>query len=218
MNIVSAHKKCNTGIAFIINNFNSVYYIISMVIVVFLMLTVVCSSYLMNLVSAQVVVAIDNTSGDFEVTVGGIPWFQSGPVELRSGGVLYTTKNNTLLFKGVSRSVGLDNLGDFLMHRIEWSTSTGTTLIGNMREYACGDTIVFEQSFESDISGTSTGDENSLISSFPSFRLTNSEGGGGTGYVHWDSWHNSSSLPSTFSDIKQSEHNAETLPPSPAAG
>lgn len=179
-----------------------------MLLSIFLFYAVVVFLSLINRGSAHVVLTVDNLSGDFEVTVDDALWFQSGPVTVMSNGILYSTNDKTLLFQRVLKSSGLDNIGEYLMSRIEWSTfSGGTMFIGNIREY--GDSIVFEQLFETDVIGTSVGDANSIISSFPSFQLFDADQGGGLGYAHWDSWHYA---------VNSSRETDQASPPVPTPG
>ena len=94
----------------------------------------------------------------------------------------------------------MDNIGEYLMSRIEWRTFPGNIpLVGYIRVYE--DTIVFEQAFETNITGSSVGDVNSIASSFPSFQLFNAEQGAGVGYAHWVSWHYSE--PTTNSSTEE---------------
>ena len=137
--------------------------------------------------NAGKLVQISDT-GSFTVLIDNEQWFSSSSVFFRSAGKLYSTSDASLLYVGQHTSRGQDQLGSYEQHALEWHTACGQySFFGNILEYDSA--IVFEQVFPSTLTNTSSGDADSVISSFPSFELGNSDNKQDTGFAQWVSWY-----------------------------
>ena len=127
-------------------------------------------------------------SGGFTIQVDDKQWFSSSSVFFRAEGKVFSTSDSTLQFIGARKSFGNDQLGKFEKYSLEWRSSCETySFFGNIFEYE--NAIIFEQEFPNSIENTTSGDCDSVISSYPSFDLDDSNNRQGTGFAQWVSWY-----------------------------
>jgi len=126
-------------------------------------------------------------SGSFSISIDGRQWFSSASVFFRAEGKLFSTNDASLKYVGESISTGADKLGSYEKHSLQWQSDCGQfSFFGNIFEYE--NAFVFEQSFLSSLQNTTSGDADGVITSFPSFDLTNSDNKQDTGFAQWVSW------------------------------
>ena len=113
-----------------------------------------------------------NVTGSFDVLVDGAVWFPAGaPTSVRQGGKDYSAGDGSLKLVSQAEApgvAGIDSLGAF--KRMSWGWSAGgLNFTTSARIYASS--VVFEQEFTSAMAGTSMGDVDGILSSFPSLGL-----------------------------------------------
>jgi hypothetical protein len=162
------------------------------------MLTTLVISILLNTLSLLVVgkvseleLIIDGDNGDFKVLLEDDVWFEGEEISVRNYGQLYSTKHQSndlrLVVRDFHSSTGTDALGDYILKSLLMSSADERTVMRcNFRLYESA--VVFEQSFPLPLENTSTGDMDSLVSSFPTFSVPTA-GDSRKGYAHWLSWH-----------------------------
>lgn len=109
-------------------------------------------------------VAVD---GSYSVVVDGEAWFKSGSTFLRHGGREYSSDNQSLALVSTTKIQG----GGWDATTMQWKTSDGDVPFVTVVNVSNAGFAVFTQTFPRAISGASTGDRDSIISSFPSLTM-----------------------------------------------
>lgn len=122
-------------------------------------------------------------TGDFSISVGSALWFQGEDICINSHYTRYCRNDGSLKKKTSEEINGSDSYGKFKGISIVWEAGN-LDFKTNVREYLDGGTIIFEQVF-SESSGTSVGDQNKVLSSWPSF-AANQYNGVNRGYITWE--------------------------------
>ncbi|GAB5367539.1 hypothetical protein AAMO2058_001239300 [Amorphochlora amoebiformis] len=134
-------------------------------------------------------------NGDVSVLMNGEPYFESEGLFFRHNGALYLPRGSPipskasqpgqrkqLILERIQRDLkGFDAMGTYTETVIDWSLDT-TRVSTGVKVYQ-GGWIVFSQRFPFGLNLTSTGDENQIISSFPSFRLPENNSVDSRGFV-----------------------------------
>ena len=132
---------------------------------------------------------------EWNITLAGRLWLHGGDVSFRSANATFSTSDGSLVQSGAMRqSSGADSIGQYTSFTLSWTTAQSGSADAPLwetafREYELGvdgsrGAVVFSQRWLSGASGTSTGDKNGVLSSFPAFRI----GGSGVesqGYLQW---------------------------------
>ena len=138
--------------------------------------------------AARLDVRVLPSDGSYTVLVDGAEWFRSAPVRLHTGGSWHSSADGSLQLSSVTATEGTDSVGAFVGTTVCWATAhsrrsassppppaaaTATTrLETRFRRYAAAELLVFEQAFPDGAANTSLGDEDLLVSEFPSFDLS----------------------------------------------
>ena len=122
-----------------------------------------------------------STPGSFDVYINDQLWFPAGlPVSIHTHKGWQSAKD-TLVLDRVVNTTGRDVLGTF--NRTEWRWKHGFSTAVRTYMHA----VAFEQHFAKAIVGTSTGDPDGLISTFPSFAVSR-DGAPERGYLQYSGW------------------------------
>ncbi|CAG0900285.1 unnamed protein product [Darwinula stevensoni] len=109
--------------------------------------------------------------GDYAILVNGQYWLQNAATYFNVDGTLYSTADGTLaLTDGPVEGSGSDALGPYRL--FTWTWAAGAAAIEtSVAVYDDSPSLVFGQKFLSAVAGTSLGDPNGVVSSFPSFQV-----------------------------------------------
>lgn len=112
---------------------------------------------------------VTNT-GSFNISVGDQLWFESADICVASGYRTYCRDDGSLKKDNFSQYTGSDSYGEFKATHIYWKASDAKfeTVV---REYSNENTIIFEQIFADNLTGTSVGDTNKVLSVWPSIKI-----------------------------------------------
>jgi hypothetical protein len=85
------------------------------------------------------VVAVNQSSGVYGISVGGSEWFSNGDVAYTSKGVVYSASGGTLHVHSTATSAGVDDrLGSFKQLSISWTASATPPVTTTFRCYDMG--------------------------------------------------------------------------------
>lgn len=131
---------------------------------------------------------INDQTGSFSILLDNVEWFRSGDVFVTVENQKLSTRDKSLKLLSVQNNLhGEDALGAFNEIRLNYGPKRNrVAMTGNIKTYQ--NSIVFEQTFEDGLEGTSTNFADGISSSFPSFEMFDGNGGD-LGFAHWISWY-----------------------------
>ena len=118
------------------------------------------------------------TMGSFDILVDNVNWFPAGqPTSVRHAGKTLSAGDGSLKHVSDSQVSGHDGLGTFSLSTWSWGSASDDDFSWTTWAKVYDDAVVFGQTFASGADDTSTGDRDKLISSFPSFQVSNYSSG-----------------------------------------
>jgi len=111
-----------------------------------------------------------DTSGEYELLVNGNTWLKSGDYAIRFNNQLYTSSNKTLVLKSTSKTQGSDKFGQFTQIQLTWGAEQ-ILWYTSFKSYDSLPVILFTQDFPRGLEGTASGNNNDIISAFPTFQI-----------------------------------------------
>ncbi|XP_071096504.1 uncharacterized protein [Haliotis cracherodii] len=115
-----------------------------------------------------------STDGTYSISIKKQTWLPNAHTFFRADGFPFSTADDTLVLKGASRSNGSDKLGGWTSMDFEYHAGQ-YIIIARVKEYTqsnLGDFVIFEQHYKEGALMTGTFNHNEVISSFPSFYIT----------------------------------------------
>jgi len=114
--------------------------------------------------------------GTYKILSGNEVWLESAPSFIQANGQKYSTADRSLILDGRPViSHGDDKFGNWtrtsLIYAFKESSLRNKTIKLSFQSYQRKSFVIFEQFFPDSLSETSTGDQNSVISAFPSFHV-----------------------------------------------
>lgn len=116
-------------------------------------------------------VAIDRSTGSYQIFLSNNLWLNSGPVYVRNDGATLSSENHTLILRGVDSTWDItDEWGHFRTETFHWKTLDESFSFDTyMNIYTDIPVVVFGQLFVDGAAKTALPDTSSAISSFPTF-------------------------------------------------
>jgi len=115
-------------------------------------------------------ISIDKTTQSYTILVKGEEWFHSGDYAVHLNKRWYSTADKSLQFMYSSSNKGEDRLGKFDETVFVWSAGSVSWLT-TFKSYLPQPIIIFNQIFQQGIQDTATGNNNDVISAFPTFKV-----------------------------------------------
>jgi hypothetical protein len=149
--------------------------------------------FLLPFVASERIEAIFGSSADgsFTVKVNGEIWFRSADTSLTANNKLHSAMNGSLKRLSSTTGQGSDVNGNYGVQSFVWGPTSGEDWTWELRVRNYTQALVFEQHFLSFLTGTAAGqekgDEDKILSNFPSFDLrpSNSPTSPLLGYHQW---------------------------------
>lgn len=122
------------------------------------------------------------------ISINGLEKTGLGEVFVRCNNKKYSTSDNSLKLTKISADESNENKKIINLRYCSSEDSSLVLLKARIIYYVLDDFVLFEQHFPQGLNRTSSGDANSIITSFPSFVDFSANRNSRIGYAHWVSW------------------------------
>lgn len=131
---------------------------------------------------------IDEITGSFNLYIDGKEWLVSEYIGIHHNNAFMTTEDASISFLSSDTVLHEDELGISRKITLKYITSASGPLHIIFYDYYESCRLVLEQFYPEELANTSTGDADGVLSSFPSFRIQETDSLSRMGYAQWVSW------------------------------